>query len=38
MIDPITLEPIHKDSVYAVSIYKQQYCANNYLYIIITQK
>ena len=28
MIDPITLEPIYKNSIYAVSIHKQLYCAN----------
>ena len=35
MIDPITLETIHKDSIYAVSIYKQLYCANSLIDSII---
>jgi len=35
MIDPITLEPIYKDSINAVSIYKQLYCANSLIDSII---
>ena len=35
MIDPITLEPIYKNSIYAVSIHKQLYCANSLIDSII---
>ena len=35
MIDPITLEPIYKDNIHAVSIYKQLYCANSLIDSII---
>ena len=35
MIDPITLEPIYKNSIYAVSIHKQLYCANSLIDLII---
>ena len=35
MIDPITLEPINKNSIYAVSIHKQLYCANSLIDLII---
>ena len=35
MTDPITLEPIYKDSINAVSIYKQLYCANSLIDSII---
>jgi hypothetical protein len=35
MIDPITLEPIYKNSIHAVSIHKQLYCANSLIDSII---
>jgi len=35
MIDPITLEPIYKDSIHVVSIHKQLYCANSLIDSII---
>jgi hypothetical protein len=35
MIDPITLEPIYKDSIHAVSIHKQLYYVNSLIDSII---
>ena len=35
MIDPITLEPIYKNSINAVSIHKQLYYANSLIDLII---